>query len=133
MTWCVGISAPSQLTRLRVARAGPPVARRARGDLAERYSCEVIGVVIPGGSTLAAPSAGELSSLAEEVARKGLPAVFAEMTESTRLIETLTAEAGSDVDVVSLYTGSLGEAGSGTDTYIGMIETDARRIADALH
>jgi len=34
--------------------------------------------------------------------------------------------------VVELYTGSLGPAGSGADTLIGMIETDADRIAQAL-
>jgi hypothetical protein len=33
---------------------------------------------------------------------------------------------------VVLYTGSLGEPGSGADTYAGMLRTDAQRIADAL-
>ena len=34
--------------------------------------------------------------------------------------------------MVELYTESLGEPGSGADTYVGMLRTDAQRIAEAL-
>jgi len=36
------------------------------------------------------------------------------------------------VAVVSLFTGSLGPAGSGAETYIGMQRANAERIAGAL-
>ena len=39
---------------------------------------------------------------------------------------------GFTVAVVELYTGSLGEPGSGADTLIGMLLVDAERIASAL-
>ena len=34
--------------------------------------------------------------------------------------------------MVVLYTGTLGPPGSGADTYLGMLVTDAERIAAAL-
>ncbi|KAA0235777.1 MAG: Manganese-binding lipoprotein MntA [Acidimicrobiales bacterium] len=102
------------------------------GYLAARYGFEVIGVVIPGGSTLAEPSAGELSRLAEEIERAGVPAVFAETTESVGLAEALAAETGSEVEVITLQTESLGQAGSDADTYLGLMQTTARQIAGAL-
>jgi hypothetical protein len=39
---------------------------------------------------------------------------------------------GYDVKVVELYTGSLGEPGSEGDTLVGMLETNVRRIVEAL-
>lgn len=100
--------------------------------LAERYDLEVIGTVLPGTSTSAEPSAQDFAELAELLEETGAPAVFAETTQSSRLAESLVAEVGRDVAVVELFTDSLGEPGSGADTYAGMMTTDARRIADAL-
>ncbi len=98
---------------------------------ADRYGFDVVGTVIPGGATLAAPSSAELAALVAEIERLGVPAVFVETTESAELAEALAAEAGG-VAVVELYSGSLGEPGSGADTLAGMLLTDARRIAAAL-
>jgi zinc/manganese transport system substrate-binding protein len=116
-----------------------PVERRtlvtnhdAIGYLAHRYDLEVIGTVVPGGSTLAGASAEHLADLAALVRRADVPAIFAENTSSDRLAETLAREVGDDVEVVSLYTDALGQPGSGADTYIGMLRTDAEMIADAL-
>jgi ABC-type Zn uptake system ZnuABC Zn-binding protein ZnuA len=39
---------------------------------------------------------------------------------------------GTDVDVIELYSESLGDEGSPADTYVGMIQTNAERIAAAL-
>lgn len=100
--------------------------------LAERYDLEVIGTVLPGTSTSAEPSAQDFAELADLLEETGAPAVFAETTQSSRLAESLVAEVGRDVAVVELFTDSLGEPGSGADTYAGMMTTDARRIADAL-
>ena len=52
--------------------------------------------------------------------------------DSTTLAEAIASEAGAEVQVVELYTGSLGEAGSGADTLIGMLRTNAERIVGAL-
>jgi zinc/manganese transport system substrate-binding protein len=102
------------------------------GYFADRYGFEIIGAVVPGGSTLGDPSSAELAGLVEKISSAGVPAIFAETTEPTALAEAVAREVGDDVVVVELYTGSLGEQGSGADTLIGMLLTDAGRIAGAL-
>lgn len=102
------------------------------GYLAARYDFEVVGSVAPGTSSQADPSAQEFAALADLVRRTGVTAVFVEVGQSTRLADALATEVQGEVTVVELYTGSLGEPGSGAEDYAGMLTTDARRIADAL-
>jgi zinc/manganese transport system substrate-binding protein len=101
------------------------------GYFAERYDFEVVGTVIPSGTTQAEPSSGEVDALAEVIRDAGVPAIFGETTQATTLADALADEVG-EVQVVELYTESLGEEGSGADTYLGMMGTDADLIADAL-
>lgn len=104
----------------------------ALGYFASRYGFEVVGVVIPGGSTLAEPSSAELTELVSAVEREQVRAIFAETTNPEVLADAVAAEAGGGVIVVELFTGSLGVAGSGAGTLIEMLETNAERIAQAL-
>lgn len=104
----------------------------ALGYLADRYGFTVVGALVPGGSTLAAPSGRRLAALVEAVRRTGAGAVFTDTTGSSRLAEAVRSEVGGQVRVVALHTGSLGEPGSDAGTYRGMMELNARRIADAL-
>lgn len=99
---------------------------------ANRYEFEVVGVVIPGGATIADPSSAELAALVDVITDTGVPAIFAETTQPTRLAEAVAAEAGEDVEVVELYTGSLGEPDSEAPTLIDMLVVNATRIGDAL-
>jgi zinc/manganese transport system substrate-binding protein len=99
---------------------------------AARYGFEVAGTVIPSGTTLAEPSSAELAALVAEIERRGVRAIFAETTEPSTLADAIASEAGEAVQVVELYTGSLGEAGSGADTLIEMLRTNARLIVAAL-
>ncbi|HUS61575.1 MAG TPA: metal ABC transporter substrate-binding protein, partial [Acidimicrobiales bacterium] len=101
------------------------------GWFAQRYGFEVLGSVIPSGSTLAEPSAAALTALAGRIAEVGVPAIFAETSAPARLAEALAAE-GAGVRVVELYTESLGPPGSDGSTYIAMMRTNATRIAGAL-
>jgi zinc/manganese transport system substrate-binding protein len=103
----------------------------AFGYFAQAYDFEVAGTVIPGGSTLAQPSSAEMAALVEAIERTGVPAIFANLANPAALVDALAREVG-DVEVVSLYVGSLGEPGSGAETYQGMMAIDAQRIADAL-
>lgn len=102
------------------------------GHLAARYDLEVVATVLPGTSTAVDPSAQDFAALADLLRTTGVPAIFAETTQTTRLAESLAADVGRDVAVVELYTDALGPPGSGADTYAGLLTTDARRIADAL-
>lgn len=98
---------------------------------ADRYGFDVVGTVVPSITTQAQASPGDLKRLADAVERAGVPAVFAETSSPPRLADALAGEVG-DVKVVELYSESLGPPGSPGDSYVGMLRTDARRIAAAL-
>ncbi|MYI35566.1 MAG: zinc ABC transporter substrate-binding protein, partial [Acidimicrobiaceae bacterium] len=103
----------------------------ALGYFADRYGFEVIGTVIPSPSSMAQTSPAGLEELAEIIEHEGIEAIFAETQHSVDDIEALAARVG-DVDVVTLYTGSLGPAGSGAETYVGFLRTNTDLIVDAL-
>lgn len=103
----------------------------ALGYFAERYGFRLIGSLLPGTSTDAAPSAADVAALAELVGDLGVPAVFVDSAGSDRLAEALAAEVPG-VQVVPLFIGSLGPSGSDADTYAGLIVENARRVAEAL-
>ena len=102
------------------------------GYFADRYDFDIVGTVIPGGSSLGDPSSAALADLVRVIRQEQVPAIFAETSEPDALAAAVAAEVGSDVAVVQLYTGSLGEPGSGAETLIGLLLTDAERIAEAL-
>ncbi|CAB4605335.1 unannotated protein [freshwater metagenome] len=104
----------------------------ALGYFARRFNLTVLGTVIPGGSTLAEPSAADISALADALAATDVNAVFSENTVSPRLVEAVATEVGRNIIVVELFTDSLGEPGSGADTYAGLITTDATLVANGL-
>ena len=91
-----------------------------------------MGVVFPGGSTLSDPSSAELAELVETMEKEGVDTIFGETSSPSALAEAVAAEVGEDVQVVELYTESLGEPGSGADTVIGMTLTNAQQVAESL-
>ena len=104
----------------------------AFGYFADRYGFEVVGTVIPGGSTLAEPSAGDLADLVREIEEEGVRAIFAENTNPSALAEAVAGELGTEIEVYELYSDSLGEPGSPAETYLGMIRANAQTVASAL-
>ncbi len=104
----------------------------ALGYFAARYGFDIVGTIIPGGATLAEPSSADLAALVAIIDREGVAAIFVETTEPSLLAEAIAAETEQEVAVVELYTESVGEAGSGADTLIGMLLVNAERIAGAL-
>ena len=108
----------------------------ALGYLAVAYDFEVIGTIIPGASTMAATNPQAFARLIDLVIAEGVYVIFAENTDSTVLAEQLASEAVGRGDVtlqvVRLYTDSLGGPGSGAETYLGMLRTTATLITEAL-
>ncbi len=104
------------------------------GYLAERYDFELLGTILPGASTLAEPSAANLSELVEAMSTAGVCTVFAETTAADTLARTVAAELSTcdEVKIVPLYTGALGPAGSGADSYLGMMRANAAAIVQGL-
>jgi zinc/manganese transport system substrate-binding protein len=104
----------------------------ALGYFADRYGFVVVDTVIPGGATLAEPSSEDLAALVQTIRTEGVRAIFAEATETRALAEAIAREAGGGVAVVELFTGSLGGPGSGAETLVDLLLTNATRVADAL-
>jgi len=102
------------------------------GYLADRFGFRVVGAVIPGGTTLAAPSAADLRDLAVAIDDARVPTIFAESSQPDRLVQVLADEAGVDVAVAELFTESLTESGGGADTYLTMMRANTARIVHGL-
>ncbi|MDN5587057.1 MAG: metal ABC transporter substrate-binding protein [Brevibacterium sp.] len=102
------------------------------GYFAERFDFEVIGAVLPSGTTLASPSAADLEELARTVEEAGVPTIFADSSQPQKLAEALSQEVDLDVDVRPLFSESLTEADGDAGTYIDMQRTNAQAIAAGL-
>lgn len=102
------------------------------GYLADRFDFEVVGAVIPGGTTLAAPSASDLADLVDAVEETGVPTIFAESSSPDRLVQALASEADIRVDVVELFTESLTEPEGGAPDYLTMMRVNTQRITSGL-
>jgi len=103
----------------------------ALGYFADRYGFTVIGTVIPAGSTLAETNPADLEALALLIDEYDVSAIFAESQQGDDEVNALASRVG-DVAVVTLYTGTLGEGGSGADTYVGLLRRNADLLVEAL-
>ena len=122
-----------------VAFASLPSERRALvtnhhvfGYLADRFDFRVVGAVIPGGTTLAAPSASDLAGLVAAVDESGVRTIFAESSQPDRLVQALAQEADIEVAVIELFTESLTDAAGGAPTYLTMMRVNTERITSGL-
>ncbi len=102
------------------------------GYLAGRYDFEVIGAVIPSGTTLASPSSADLASLAQAIRAAGVPAVFADSSQPDRLAQVLAEQAGLNVEVIPLFSESLTEPGKGAGTYLELMRANTEAIVAGL-
>jgi zinc/manganese transport system substrate-binding protein len=102
------------------------------GYLADRFGFRVVGAVIPGGTTLAAPSASDLADLVSAIEEVGVRTIFAESSQPDRLMRALAEEADIDVTVTELYTESLTDAAGGAPDYLTMMRVNTERIVTGL-
>ena len=98
---------------------------------ADRYGLTILGTVIPGLDSRTEPSGKEIAALLDQIKQAGVQVIFAENTVNPALAEALASDAKIRV-APELYTDSLGAAGSGADTYIGLMQTDTRIIVENL-
>lgn len=126
-------------TRVRAMLSSVPADSRvlvtdhdALGYLASAYGYRVAGTVVPSSTTLAEPSSADLAALAEQLRTEGVTTIFSNVAQPSALSDAVASEAGTDVNVVPLYVESLGAPGSGADTYISMMESNAHSIAQSL-
>ena len=104
----------------------------ALGYFATRYDFRIVGVVIPGGSTLGETNSQELADLVATMEKEGVVAIFGDTATSSELLEVLAGELDREVSVIQLYVGGLGGPDSGAQTYEEMMRTNATMIAQGL-
>lgn len=102
------------------------------GYLAQRFDFEVIGAVVPSGTTLAAPSASDLQSLVGAIESARVPAIFVDSSQPDKLARVLAEDAGVQVRIVSLYSESLSPPGSSGATYLDMMRANTDAIVTGL-
>jgi len=100
------------------------------GYYADRYGFKQVGALVEAFSSGASPSAKELAALEDTIRSLGVKAVFVGASANPALAERVAADTG--VKLATLYTGSLGPAGSGADTYLGYLRYNTETIVAAL-
>ena len=97
---------------------------------AQRYGIEQVGTILPGFSTLAEPSAKEVAQLEDAIRDLGVRAVFVGNTANPALAKRIADDTG--IQIVTLYTGSLGDADGDAPTYLEYMRYNVTAIAEAL-
>jgi ABC-type Zn uptake system ZnuABC Zn-binding protein ZnuA len=103
----------------------------ALGYFAERYDVEVVGSAIPALTTQAQPSAGETAELVDLIRSEGVNAVFPEAGVNTDLEQAIADETGAEIGG-ELWADTLGPEGSGAETYVDAMATNAATLADGF-
>ena len=96
------------------------------GYFADRYGCEVIGVIIPSFTTTSEATAGELAELKKQVEQYNVPAIFTGLGVSPDTATQLAKELG--IEAVTLSTHYL----DGAANYQEFILNLTNQIAEAL-
>ena len=99
------------------------------GYLAVTFSFEIIGTVIPGGTTTEESSARDLAALIDLIRAEGVPAIFGELVVSASAMQAVADETGAQLVVLNADTLSPeGEA----STYLGYMRSEFSSIVNAL-
>lgn len=102
----------------------------ALGYFASTYGFTVVGLVVPGVSTAAEPSAVQIAQLIDTIRAEGVPAVFAGVTVSPQLAEQVATDAGASF--YTLYTESLSAPDGAAPTYLDFMRYNMQTIVSAL-
>jgi manganese/iron transport system substrate-binding protein len=120
----------AQVARIPAERRKLVTDHEAFGYFADRYGFQVVGAIIPSVSTSAEPSAGELAALVDQIRAQQVPAVFVGTTTNPKLADLVARDTGARV--LPLHSGEVGLAGSGADTYLGLMRENIDTIVQGL-
>jgi ABC-type Zn uptake system ZnuABC Zn-binding protein ZnuA len=97
---------------------------------AQRYGFKVVGSVITGFSSDAAPSAQQMADLVDRIKLFEVPAIFLDTGDNPALAQQIASQTGVKV-VTDLHLESLTE-GAPAGTYIDMMRYNVTKIVEAL-
>jgi ABC-type Zn uptake system ZnuABC Zn-binding protein ZnuA len=98
---------------------------------ADEYGFEVIGTLLPSGTTSTEASARRMAELLKLLKRENATTIFVGDTAGRslrKLSESISEELGEEVSIVMLLTGSLSVPGTPGDTYLGYMEYNVNQI-----
>ena len=123
-----------QVERLPEASRVLITAHDAFGYFGRAYGVEVIG--LQGISTVADYGVNDVTRLVDLIVEREVKAIFVESSVPVRSIEAVREGClgrGFQVKIGgTLYSDAMGAAGSGADTYVGMVESNVNTIVGAL-
>ena len=109
-------------------------AHDAFGYFGRAYGVEVVG--LQGISTVADYGVNDVTRLVDLIVERQVKAIFVESSVPVRSIEAVREgclDRGFQVEIGgTLYSDAMGAAGSGADTYVGMVEGNVNTIVGAL-
>jgi ABC-type Zn uptake system ZnuABC Zn-binding protein ZnuA len=114
----------------------PPERRRlvldhyTLGYFASAYGFEIVGERVSSISTNAQTSAQELAALEDQIRALDVSAILVSQTVNPALAEQVAQDTG--IQMVQIYTGSLGPPGGPAATYLDMMRYNGSRIVEAL-
>jgi manganese/zinc/iron transport system substrate-binding protein len=124
----------AQVNTIPVPRRVLITAHDAFGYFGKAYGLEVLG--LQGISTVAEYGVNDVRRLVAMISERKIPAIFVESSVPERSInavrEGCLARGHEVVIGGTLYSDAMGAAGSGADTYVGMVRTNVATIAGAL-
>lgn len=100
------------------------------GYFADRYGFELAGLLLQSLSTNASASASDLAKVEEAIKLMGIRTIFMEVGANDTLALQVAADTG--VSVVSIYSGSLGAAKSGAESYLNFMHFNVNAIVEGL-
>jgi manganese/iron transport system substrate-binding protein len=103
----------------------------ALGYYGKAYGIPIEGA-LQGLSTEEKPTPTQVKKLVTDIKSSGVPAIFAESTASSKLLETVANEAKVKISTNPLYADGLGELGSAGDTYLKMLVSNTKVITEGL-
>ena len=123
-----------QVALLPEARRVLITAHDAFGYFGRAYGVEVVG--LQGISTVAEYGVNDVTRLVDLIVEREVKAIFVESSVPVRSIEAVREgclERGFPVEIGgTLYSDAMGPAGSGADTYVGMVESNVNTLVGAL-
>lgn len=123
-----------QVALLPEARRVLITAHDAFGYFGRAYGVEVVG--LQGISTVAEYGVNDVTRLVDLIVEREVKAIFVESSVPVRSIEAVREgclERGFPVEIGgTLYSDAMGAAGSGADTYVGMVESNVNTLVGAL-
>jgi len=100
------------------------------GYFAKRYGFELAGLLLQSLSTSASASASDLAKVEETIKSMGIRTIFIEFGANDTLASQVAADTG--VTVAQVYSGSLGTADSGAETYLDFMHFNVNAIVEGL-